>query len=73
MNNFTKAVASSIRALLGNFGPVKLVPKHGNSGADLLLVRENLKSGTLELQERVRCGPNHFHAFITHPDNSITH
>lgn len=50
----------------------KMVPRHGNGRADLIIGRERIKSGTLETSDRVRCGPNHFHAFISHPDGGVT-
>jgi hypothetical protein len=46
--------------------------QHFNDGALLNVTRKRIKSGSLELAQAVRIGPNHVHAFITHPDGSIT-
>lgn len=45
---------------------------HRNDGAHLLLSRERHKSGSLDQVCSVRMGPNHVHAWITHPDGSMT-
>ena len=49
----------------------KMLPHHGNGSADLVIARERVKSGSQEIVDTVRCGPNHFHAFITSPNGSI--
>jgi hypothetical protein len=41
---------------------------HHNDGATLTLGRERLRSGTYEIVDEVRLGPNHVHAFILHRD-----
>jgi hypothetical protein len=45
---------------------------HYNDGALLNVYRQRIKSGSIEIAQGVRIGPNHVHAFITHPDGSIT-
>lgn len=66
------AVWNSIRAMLGGWSPPELKPKHGNGRANLTMSRNRTKSGSRDIIDTVRSGPNHFHAFITHPDGSIT-
>lgn len=45
---------------------------HDCGRADLVITRERVKSGTRETWDTVQCGPNHFHAFVAHPDGDIT-
>ena len=49
-----------------------MLPKHGKGHANLVVYRRNPKSGLIVPYNTVRCGPNDFHAFVTHPDGSIT-
>ena len=43
----------------------------GNGWAAIDLLRLRPKSGSLELERAVRCGPNHFHAAIVHADGTF--
>lgn len=45
---------------------------HRDDGAVLFLLREQHKSGSLNTERAVRIGPNHVHAFINHPDGTVT-
>lgn len=45
---------------------------HHDDGATLSLFRRRLKSGGLDSVKTLRLGPNHVHAFITHPDGTLT-
>lgn len=45
---------------------------HGDDGAVLDVFRRRLKSGSIITDKRIRLGPNHVHAFITHADDTIT-
>ena len=56
--------------MTGGWGAPKLVPNHGNGKVDLVLARTNPKSGSMDVSDVVRSGPNHVHALITHPDGS---
>ena len=47
------------------------VLRHFNDGAAIWLGRERVKSGTREGRV-LRCGPNEVHAWIGHPDGSLT-
>jgi len=66
------AVDASVRVLLGNWLRPRRRVRHLNDGAWLEMVRERTRSGSLEVASRVRSGPNHIHALITHPDGSLT-
>lgn len=66
------ALHASLRAMLGGWSRPHTRLRHLNDGAFLEIVRERAKSGSPEVWRRVRCGPNHVHAFITHPDGTIT-
>jgi hypothetical protein len=58
---------------LGKFlSGLKRKVQHFNDGAYLSLFRRRARSGTLELLRGVRLGPNHVHAYITHPDGTVT-
>lgn len=46
--------------------------RHYDSGAMLSILRSRKKSGSREVAKRVRCGPNHVHALIRHPDGTVT-
>lgn len=46
--------------------------RHHDDGATLSLHRQRIKSGTFEPYRRVRMGPNHVHAFVTHADGTLT-
>lgn len=46
--------------------------QHYSGSALLEIVRQRAKSGTFEVARRLRCGPNHVHAFVTHPDGTLT-
>lgn len=71
IDRFTRAVRDSLRAMTGNWGSPQSVEQHHNDGATITIGRVRAKSGTFEVAERVRCGPNHFHAWIRHPDGGI--
>jgi hypothetical protein len=45
---------------------------HLNDGAVLGIFRRRPKSGTVVAERFIRMGPNHVHAFVTHPDGTIT-
>ncbi len=45
---------------------------HFNDGATVNITRERIKSGSKSLDHKIRIGPNHVHAFITHADGTIT-
>ena len=53
--------------------PVTVV-RHLNDGAYLLMQRAKRKGmrSAMALEKCIRMGPNHVHAFITHPDGTIT-
>lgn len=55
--------------ILGNAKPYTRI-NHLDDGAYLEILRD-IKSGP-RVTNRIRMGPNHVHAFITHPDMSIT-
>ncbi len=46
--------------------------QHFNDGARLLVQRKWRRRNGYYTQRGIRMGPNHVHAFITHPDGSIT-
>lgn len=62
---------NALRAMLGNWGKPNQRVQHYNDGALLTLERERRKSGTRELMDRIRSGPNHVHAWIRHPDGGV--
>jgi hypothetical protein len=48
------------------------VRQHFADGAEIAIGRFRMKSGSFDLHDTVRIGPNHFHAWIAHPDGTIT-
>lgn len=68
----TDAVRNSVRAMLGLFGAPRQRVRHHDDGATVSIVRPRLKSGAVETVDEIRCGPNHFHAWIARPDGSMT-
>jgi hypothetical protein len=54
------------------YGKPQMRQRHYNDGARLDITREVVKSGSVLLAQTVRAGPNHVHAFITHPDGDVT-
>lgn len=44
---------------------------HLDDGAVMCIHREREKSGTVDIDRFIRLGPNHVHAFITHPDGTV--
>jgi hypothetical protein len=68
-----RALEMSIRAMwTGNWLKPHTRIQHLNDGARLDITRQRLKSGSYERIRSLRVGPNHVHAFVTHPDGSIT-
>lgn len=45
---------------------------HFNDGATISINRQRIKSGSICAENRLRLGPNAVHAFITHPDKTVT-
>lgn len=62
----------SIREAVGNWFKPRTRVQHYDGAALLEIERERKKSGTIVRERRVQMGPNHVHAFITHPDGSFT-
>lgn len=56
----------------GLYDRVRRAVKHFDDGAVIKLFRVRPKSGSREGVSRVRCGPNHFHAWVQHQDGTIT-
>ncbi len=54
-----------------SFGKPENSIVHFNDGASVQIYRKKEKSGSIILDHVVRMGPNHIHAFITHPDGSV--
>jgi hypothetical protein len=70
------ALGCAVRAMLcgvaGGWSRPDLRVKHYDDGALLEITRQRHKSGSWETARRVRSGPNHVHALITHPDGTFT-
>jgi hypothetical protein len=65
--------AAAVRRVLGNWlRPRARVARHYDDGAVLLVERGRVKSGSREVTQRIRMGPNHVHALVTHPDGTLT-
>lgn len=64
----SRAVLRSVRAMLGGWGTPEQRVRHYNDGALLEITRTRPKSGSRAVLDRIRSGPNHFHAWITRAD-----
>lgn len=58
--------------MLNIYDRVRSAIRHLDDGAVMRLFRVRPKSGSREHVSRVRCGPNHFHAWIQHADGTMT-
>jgi hypothetical protein len=66
-----KAATQLTNAIFGRSKP-RTVITHVNDGAYLHILRDREKSGSCVIDRIVRLGPNHVHAFIAHPDGTIS-
>jgi hypothetical protein len=57
---------------IGNWFKPDTRIRHYDSGALLEITRQRIKSGSVVRERGIRMGPNHVHAFITHPDGFIS-
>lgn len=69
--SFASTLMKGVRAL-NPFGKPSSHVEHYNDGALVTIERMRLKSGARDVYEGIRMGPNHVHAFITHPCGGVT-
>jgi hypothetical protein len=70
-NIIDRSAAAVMRAVNTWLKPRTRVVTHYDDGALLLVERGRSKSGTRDVIRRLRMGPNHVHAVVTHPDGTV--